>query len=85
MPHTRAEQALARLDSWRREFAGQTTDHGGQALSATFSAGIALYPDHGPTWEEALRLADLALYKAKTDGRNRSIGWDETITSSASA
>ena len=80
MPHTRTDQALARLDEWRRDFAGQTIDYEGRTLAATFSAGIALYPEHAPTLDEALRRADLALYKAKAEGRNRCAPWDETIT-----
>jgi two-component system cell cycle response regulator len=37
----------------------------------TFSAGIAEYPTHGDTAEALLRNADVALYNAKHQGRNR--------------
>jgi len=40
-------------------------------VRATISVGIATYPDHGRTPEELIRRADLALYRAKTQGRNR--------------
>lgn len=75
MPHTQAHQAVARIEGWRSAFAQQTIEHGGHTLTATFSAGIALYPDQAPSLEETLRRADLALYQAKGDGRNRSVAW----------
>jgi diguanylate cyclase (GGDEF)-like protein len=39
-------------------------------IVATFSVGIALAPDDGGDSERLLKSADLALYKAKADGRN---------------
>ncbi len=79
MPHTRIDQALARLDGWRSEFAGQAIEHGDLSLNATFSVGIALYPDHGTTLEEVRGRADSALYKAKAEGRNRCIQCDSLL------
>jgi len=35
------------------------------------SVGIAIYPDHGTNTEDLLRHADLAMYKAKAEGKNR--------------
>jgi len=46
----------------------------GQTLgSVTMSLGVAAYPIHGRTLEELLRVADAALYKAKQNGRDRTI------------
>ena len=42
----------------------------GQALIATVSVGVALSPVDGTNPERLLKSADLALYKAKADGRN---------------
>jgi diguanylate cyclase (GGDEF)-like protein len=39
-------------------------------IVATFSVGVALAPDDGRDPERLLKCADLALYKAKADGRN---------------
>ena len=40
-------------------------------LSATISIGIASYPQHGKENKELLKVADLALYRAKQAGKNR--------------
>lgn len=37
----------------------------------TASLGVSLFPDHGDHFEELLRKADAAMYKAKGQGRNR--------------
>jgi len=41
-----------------------------QSIIATVSVGVALAPDDGNDPERLLKSADLALYKAKADGRN---------------
>ncbi|MBU2924746.1 EAL domain-containing protein [Colwellia sp. 1_MG-2023] len=42
----------------------------GRDLTLTLSLGIALYPDNGTTSSELLRNADIAMYQAKSLGRN---------------
>jgi diguanylate cyclase (GGDEF)-like protein/PAS domain S-box-containing protein len=44
--------------------------HGAQAIIATISIGVAVAPTDGNSAERLLKSADLALYKAKADGRN---------------
>jgi diguanylate cyclase (GGDEF)-like protein len=36
----------------------------------TISLGVAIYPEHGSTIDDLSRVADLALYHAKQNGRN---------------
>ncbi len=43
----------------------------GHELSISASIGIALYPDHGADAQELSHHADLAMYRAKQDGRDR--------------
>ncbi len=42
-----------------------------QTINVTVSIGVCMYPDHGQASEELLHHADLALYKAKHEGRDR--------------
>ncbi|MDL2238059.1 diguanylate cyclase [Christensenellaceae bacterium OttesenSCG-928-K19] len=39
--------------------------------ACTLSMGLSFFPEHGSTYSELLRKADIALYKAKTAGRNQ--------------
>lgn len=46
-----------------------TVDH--RTLHCTISIGIALFPEHGSTIETIMEHTDLALYRAKTNGRDQ--------------
>lgn len=66
--------ASKRAERLREELKELTVRHAGQTLGrVTLSIGIAVFPDHGSTVDELLRLADQALYRAKTEGRDRVI------------
>lgn len=47
--------------------------HNSQTLSITISLGVANFPEHGNSAQEALRAADQALYQAKKGGRDRAV------------
>jgi diguanylate cyclase (GGDEF)-like protein len=44
---------------------------GGRTLRLTCSLGLSTYPAHGRTREALLDAADKAMYRAKSQGRNR--------------
>lgn len=37
----------------------------------TLSLGVSVFPTHGPQWENVLKVADVALYQAKANGRDQ--------------
>ena len=43
----------------------------GQSLRTTASMGVVLFPEHGTSASELLMKADMAMYRAKGEGRNR--------------
>jgi diguanylate cyclase (GGDEF)-like protein len=52
----------------------------GHTVAVGTSIGIALAPQHGHSASELLRMGDIALYKAKADGRNTWCLYDETMS-----
>lgn len=71
LPGAGLESALQRAEAWRRAVASVPVRHGSDEIRATLSIGIATYPGQGETSKTLLRAADMALYQAKVDGRNR--------------
>jgi diguanylate cyclase (GGDEF)-like protein/PAS domain S-box-containing protein len=55
----------------------------GETIEIHGSVGIATFPEHGETRGELFRSADLALYRAKHDGRNRTVFFDPTMRAKA--
>ena len=80
LPHATPAAARARAEHWRARLAERHIRHGEVALEATISLGVAAYPDHGQSVGELTECADLALYLAKHDGRNRVVVFEPTAT-----
>ena len=57
------------IDKLMRELA-QPITLSGQEISLSASVGIALYPQDGADFETLLKKADMAMYRAKSGGRN---------------
>ena len=78
-----AEQMAVRV---LRTLCGTPIDVGTSALCVTASIGYARFPlpPYGSEvpWEQAINLADMALYTAKNQGRNRAVGIVSTTAAS---
>jgi diguanylate cyclase (GGDEF)-like protein len=73
LPETTPERAVDIANRIRRavestEFVVETVD---EPIRATISLGVAAYPRDGATTEALVNAADLAVYRAKLQGRNR--------------
>jgi len=67
-----AADAAKRSELLREELTHLAVSHAGQVLGrVTFSMGVAAYPTHATSTEQLLRAADEALYRAKSEGRDR--------------
>jgi diguanylate cyclase (GGDEF)-like protein/PAS domain S-box-containing protein len=55
----------------------------GEAIEIHGSIGIATFPEHGESRSELFRSADLALYRAKHDGRNCTVFYDPAMRAKA--
>ena len=51
----------------------------GQNIRVSASIGIVRAPEHGSTVEDLMRNADIALYRAKADGRDRAVSFTEEM------
>ena len=71
MPNASLEDSYARVEAWRQRFSESAIPFDGMRFVATFSAGVATFPDHGLTGDGILQAADKALYFSKKSGRNR--------------
>lgn len=71
LPDMALPVAMERAESIRRAVAGLRLPVEGQVLSGfSISVGVAVYPTDGEQGEQLLRNADMALYRAKRQGRN---------------
>lgn len=73
LPETNSENAFLVAERIRQrvEVCLFETDNSSQStVHVTLSIGLCTYPDFGRTAQELIALADSALYKAKTSGKN---------------
>jgi diguanylate cyclase (GGDEF)-like protein/putative nucleotidyltransferase with HDIG domain len=76
LPETPPGQALEIAERIRRAVAQRTFDveTSSEPIRATVSIGVAGYPKDGTDANELIHQADLAVYRAKLQGRNRVLG-----------
>ncbi|WP_448061710.1 histidine kinase N-terminal 7TM domain-containing diguanylate cyclase [Cellulomonas hominis] len=71
LPGTDAAGGLVVADDLRRRCAGFPIAVADHTIHCTLSGGVAAFPTSGTTTNELFHAADMALYTAKADGRNR--------------
>jgi diguanylate cyclase (GGDEF)-like protein/putative nucleotidyltransferase with HDIG domain len=73
LPETPPEQAMEIAERIRRAVAQRTfeVETSSEPIRATVSIGVAGYPKDGTDANELIHQADLAVYRAKLQGRNR--------------
>lgn len=71
MPRMPLAVAAERAENWRRAIESMCLTSNGAEVRLTVSMGVAAYPEHGATPDELTQSADVALYMAKREGRNR--------------
>ena len=72
VPELSAELAVSRLEELREGVKQIRVEYHGQPLGpVAVSLGVAFLPEHGRDAATLLRAADRALYRAKTEGRDR--------------
>jgi diguanylate cyclase (GGDEF)-like protein len=71
LPDTNLEGARALADKLLQSVRELEVRHRGLVVRVTISVGVAAYPLNGTDPESILRAADLALYRAKAEGRDR--------------
>ena len=76
LPNMPPAVARARADQWRTAFAARPIVVDTIPIQATLSIGIASYPEHGTSPQTLIRCADQALYRAKSQGRNRVVSFE---------
>ena len=87
LPGTSIDDAEVFVERVRHEVQRRPFNIGGtDPLHMTISAGIATYPDPNINDPETLvRLADEALYSAKTSGRNKVVRFDRPVEAAPAA
>jgi diguanylate cyclase (GGDEF)-like protein len=78
LPEITVEAALALADRIR-QIVSRLDDHrdGGEGRAITVSVGVALFPADGLEAAEVIDKADQALYRAKNEGRDRVVLYDD--------
>jgi diguanylate cyclase (GGDEF)-like protein len=72
LPDTTLEVACQRAEEVRKSVKQLNLYYQDRELkSITLSLGVSVFPEHGITANALLHSADLALYRAKEEGRDR--------------
>jgi diguanylate cyclase (GGDEF)-like protein len=70
-PQSSIEKAEEKVKKVTQYLVNNPIYNDGIVIATTVSAGIAIYPDHGKDVDTLKQAADIAMYKAKTLGKNQ--------------
>ena len=79
LPDVRDMQDLTRPTKALMDLLRHPVEHGGQVFTISASVGAALYPADNDDAGELMKNADIALYQAKAEGRNRIVTYDPAM------
>jgi len=71
LPGAAGADAGLRAEQWRAAAQRVRVAHQARELVLTISIGVAEFPTHATNADDLIRIADVALYQAKREGRNR--------------
>jgi diguanylate cyclase (GGDEF)-like protein len=71
LQETDSENAARIAENIRATVAELKVQAGGTVLQKTISIGVAMFPHDSETFWQTVKFADVALYRAKEEGRNR--------------
>jgi diguanylate cyclase (GGDEF)-like protein len=71
LQETEAENALKVAENIRKTVEELKIQVAGAVLQKTISIGVAMFPEDSETFWQTVKFADVALYRAKENGRNR--------------
>ena len=81
LSQTNSDEAYILAEKIRQEIEKDCIDYEGQVICVTTSIGISENFENDTEFENIFSRADMALYKAKNEGRNRTCYADETTSS----
>jgi PleD family two-component response regulator len=73
LPETSGSDARTMAERLRKSFGECAFECEGAEVSATVSCGVASYPDHARDAETVVRMANSAIFQAKSDGGNKTV------------
>jgi diguanylate cyclase (GGDEF)-like protein len=71
LQETDAESAMKVAENIRSAVEDLKVQIAGAVLQKTISIGLAMFPEDSETFWQTVKFADVALYRAKEEGRNR--------------
>lgn len=85
LPDVTKEAAVEQADRFRQALSVAKLESGEPRPALTMSIGVASFPADAQTRRNMIARADLALYKAKREGKNRVYPYDDSIQGLAAA